>query len=1182
MHLSGLELHGFKSFPRKTKLTFIPGVMGIVGPNGCGKTNIVDSVRWVFGEQRTSILRSDKMENVIFAGTRSSKPMHMAEVTLTIENSHGVLPSEYSDISITRKLNRDGESEYLINKRPSRLKDIRTLFADTGLGPDSYSIIELKMVEDILSSRPDERRRLFEEAAGVTMYKARLHSARLKLSATDSDMVRFEDLMREVTSQRNSLKRQVSRAKRHRYLSEALRVRELTEATAEIADLRARLAPLEERLHADRRKRDVLSRELQQAEDELAGLRGSMTGLEEQVNDLRQANADLEGRSQASREEIVMLEERLREGEKRREERDLEERDLKKRREEITGEIEALDRKRGDAGIRAEEITLRLQGMDISWEEFKKREQKVQSRREDAESARREGEKRLAGLESESVQVDERLEQVLKRLAELENLGNDKAAPVDPEPLAGEVGKLTAELFAADAKVEEARGELERVREAMADARSESARASRDLEAAGRREKFLDSLVREGEGRSKAVKALMKSGMKDLAGRLGDAVAVEDEWKPAAAAALEGIASAIVAGSRSSLREAANFLLTKNIGRGLLIASEAGDESDPGKPVFAGKDGVVGPLLEHVKGKGSAGKAVTRWLKRVWIVDDLDSLLSLGVEAQTGGWTIVTRDGCRLTPDGLLSAGKVDPTDLGAIKLFEEARRERKAAAKRSAEAEKEVKRLQGAEESVRKSLEQANARRSDVGSELDSAREKHARADADYRAHRALADERVLESERLQNEVSELEGRRDAIASELEKLRQSAKRNEEQLNEVLEELRTVDEEGASLRSARDRLREEQIEASANLERVQGEVRMLGAHLDEITHRLGRIGEERGEASNAMEDAGERLRRVQAEEAVIVRDLRELRERLENAEREYNKVRHEFTERDSALSGKRSELQALSDRIHASDLEIAELSHRLASFHEKVLEEYSIDLFTSKQEELPLAFDEKNPYMESMNLTEVREALRDIGPVNQMALEEYEEVDQRYDRLIKEHADLVEAEETLQKTIDEINIVARERFMETFSRVEGNFVSLFARLFGGGEAALMLDEGDPLEAGIKIYASPKGKKLNVIDLLSGGEKAMTAISLLFALYLERPAPFCFLDEVDALLDDVNVVRFNRMLREFTDRTQFLVVTHNKLTMERSDRLYGVTMQEEGISRLVGVDLGKRDAEKVET
>jgi chromosome segregation protein len=1174
VYLSGLEIHGFKSFPNKVKLSFTPGVMSIVGPNGCGKTNIVDAVRWVLGEQRSSVLRSDKMENVIFAGSGAHKLMQHAEVTIIIENSHGVLPSEYTEIAITRKLNRDGDSEYLINRRPGRLKDIKNLFADTGLGPDSYSIIELKMVENILSSRADERRKLFEEAAGVTLYKARLKTTRHRLHATQGDMVRLEDLLTEITSRRNSLKRQVAKAKRYRYLKSALRVKEIFAAANEMQELRTRITPQQQRIVNDRQTKLSLEKLIQSGDEELASLRGRLGSMEENLGKLRQSREELEKRNQAAQRDIAMLEERLRSGQTHGNERDSEEKELIKRRGEIAVSIEEMDEKNEKAKSREHEIRLRLESMDISWSEYEERANEINRIRDRQESVRRDTENSVIRLESEEKQNSRRLEQISERTGQLEKTNNDISDNPDSDDIKSEFEELKVKLSHIHGEIDTVRRKREEYREDRAAAENGVASTMRDLEAAKRRVKFLEAMVSGGEGRPKAVKSLLSSGLKDILGRLGDAVVVEEEDRLAVAAALEEVTSTVITNTRSALKDAASFLMDNDHGRGLLTSVDNLLPDEKISHNILNNPNVIGPLISRVKTKGNSGKVIDRFLRNVILVKDLDTLLELSEEASKQRITLVTVDGCRYTPDGILTIGKSDPGDLGAADLLDKANIEKTECDSRLAELNQKVEKLRVIENETQGLLNQATLNHKETQSELDTARRRMAKMDADIQEFEALRKRRTSEIASLNSEYDSINSRQEELRVEFRRSKSQFQDANDSLESTQELIQGIQEEGRSLRSARDRIREQQVEASSSVERLQGEVRRLGALLDEIGRRLTRISEERVELSGAMEDAGERLRHVQAEEAIIEKDLKETTEIFAKQQEEYNILRRDFAEKDGHISVKRSELSSIADRLHATEMEVADLKHRMTTVREKIVDNYEIDLLTARQEHLPLAVEEDNPYMEKP-LGEIRDELRDIGPVNQMAVEEFEIIDGRWKQITEQHDDLTEAINTLEETIKEINGIARERFLATFTRVEGHFVSLFSRLFGGGDAALSLAEGDPLEAGIQIFASPKGKKLSSIDLLSGGEKAMTAIALLFALYLERPSPFCFLDEVDAPLDDVNVVRFNRLLREFTDRTQFLVVTHNKLTMERADLLYGVTMEEEGISRMVAVEIGKR-------
>ncbi|MBD3165687.1 chromosome segregation protein SMC [bacterium] len=1175
LYLSGLELYGFKSFPTRTKLTFSPGVMAIVGPNGCGKTNIVDAVRWVLGEQRAGILRSDKMENVIFAGAGAKKPSKFAEVTLIVENTLGLLPTEYSEVAITRRLHRSGESEYMINRRTCRLRDIRTLFADTGLGPDSYSIIELAMVESILSGRPEERRRLFEEAAGVTLYKQRLRTARSRLAATEADILRLDDIIREITTQRNSLKRQVQRARRYRWLRDALRVKELTAATGELADLRVRIAPLEAEIVAQRSERDDRQELLEKQEEDLEKLRKRLGELENRVSEIGKRRDELSARRQAVQKDIVILEERIRTTQVRGEERESEREKLTDRRRQLAREIESLDDEHETAEQARTDASQALEEVQKQYEAHDKAIRGARSEQAEAARALREAENALTAAGNEVGRIVERMERIDARLEELAG-ELEEPAPSDPEPRREKVQELQHSRNTLQTEIEAARKTLEAAREARAEAASKAAGLKTASEAAHRRVEMLTGMVRSGEGRPKAVKELLEAGIEGLLGRLGDAVTTGDAYRPALAAALGDRADALATADRRSFAQAAERLYEHQTGQGQLLY-ETSLEGEAEAP-FSNDEGVIAPLCDVVSFTGTVGEAARRLLRKVQLVRDLQALLHYADDAVEGGWTLVTPDGVRLTPDGVLVAGEVDPADLGAAHLLEEAQREAGQARTALTDAERELESARTEEKAREQAPGELSRKLKDIGRELEQAQAALHKAESERQAHEAVQQRRREEKQRLEVERESLEPALLQQQNRLSEATEVEAKRRDMLHEAGGRLRALEEENEKLRRQRDEAYNRRSETAAETARIESEVRRRGTLLEELGRRLDSLEKEKQGAVGALEDARERLRSVRGEEAVIEKELDEVAVSANKAAAAYEEVRKTFRERESDVSEQRSELQRIGERLHALELEVKDYSVRMTTIRERIIESYEIDLFSAPQESLPLAVEEDNPYMDRP-LGELRDGLKTIGPVNQMALEEYEVIDARWQTLKAEYDDLAGARAALEETISEINGVARKRFLDTFGRVHGNFQDLFVRLFGGGEARLELADGDPLEAGIKIFATPRGKNLSAIDLLSGGEKALTAIALLFALYLERPSPFCFLDEVDAPLDDSNVGRFADLLEDFTDRTQFLVVTHNKLTMERADRLYGVTMEEEGSSRLVAVEIAAREMEK---
>ncbi len=1176
MYLSGLELLGFKSFPKRTKLTFCRGVIAIVGPNGCGKSNLVDAVRWVLGEQRSTALRSEKMENVIFSGTNGRKPMHLGGVTLTIENTLGLLPAEYSEVAITRRLYRNGDSEYLINRRPCRLKDIRTLFADKGLGPDSYSIIELKMVESILSGRPEERRRLFEEAAGVTLYKARLKAAQSRLTATETDLVRLDDVFREVENRRTSLRRQVAKAKRSHDLKEALKAKELKGAAFELADLRAKIAPQQEQLEQDQRRKIELEHNLSHNEKEVAKLRGRLSALELQLAEARKNRSNLSARNQAAQREIARLEERIQSGETQSDQRNQEETELTGRRSAIAEKIEILHAQREDAKTALKKVKNELETIEKKWQEHQSHLHSAKSKLISLEETRTEAEKQLANLEAELSHIQELQRRILQKIETLKKEDQIIVKLPDLEQSRIKVHQQEEALQKIMEDLESARTQLDRARDQRSSARSDLAAVERDLDATQKRVKLLQGIVHEGEGRSKAVKALLNSGIKELVGRLGDAISVEEKWRLAVSSALEDVVSAVVSRSESGILKAADYLKTADHGRGALafLPSQM-KEIAPEKPVFADDSAILGDLLSKVKVKGDARRIVDRYLARVWIAENLEILLKYAPAAIDGGWTLITPDGCRLTPEGILTVGSAIPGDLGSAELLERAIEEESSVSQRVKQFRLQVKMSEKEEKTAEDLVKKLASEQKICSKEYEAKKHELALIESELQTQSVLRERRKIESESLYNELHYLQNQQIELIEQKNSSFMSTQKLIKEAEDATRVVESIEQEGQDWRQSREEILQQKMSKTSIVERLEADVRHQGSMMEELGNRLENLQQARRNALHAQEDAIERLRQVRAEEEVTNQELETTNAQIQESQKNYDNIRTELSEKEGVYEENRTERERLSDKVHIAELKMADLNHRITSVQERILETYHLDLFTTSPDALPDAVSPDNPFLEK-SLSELREDLQSIGPVNEMALEEFGEVDARYTLLQEQIDDLTKAKATLEETIHEINTVARERFRQTFERVNAHFCDLFRRLFEGGEASLDLAEGDPLEAGIRIYATPRGKKLGTIELMSGGEKALTAIALLFALYLEKPAPFCFLDEVDAPLDDVNVVRFNHLLREFTDRTQFLVVTHNKLTMEHADRLYGITMEEEGVSRLVTVEIEGRE------
>jgi len=1173
MYLSRLDLYGFKSFAQRTVVEFSSGVTCVVGPNGCGKTNILDAVRWVLGEQRSSTLRSDRMESVIFTGSAHRKPLGMSEVSLTIENSRGILPVEYGEIVLTRRLYRSGESEYLMNRQPCRLKDINDLFMDTGMGAGSYSVIELKMVEDLLSEKPEERRQLFEEAAGITKYKHRRRAALRKLDETRQHMLRLEDVVAEAERQVGALKRQVGRTERHRELSRDLRDTELALAREDLGRWTQRLQPLRGLLQEGGLHSARLEAELARQGALLTRLGNELLRAEEEV---AEGEARLRERWEECRrleDEALVTHERLKALER-------DQQRLQREAAELEPRLAESARREGELAATVAESRVRQEGLDRELEHASSRaglaEGKLDKLRSQLEQARARvldllG--RQSRLGSEQAGVTAALDGHRRRREDLEEelslLGQDR------EERAGQkreqeqsLGAAQAARLQAEEELTAARRQVEMVRESLQESRSLVQEARSELRALQGRRQLLDQLLARFEGAPGGARAVLEAGLPGVLDMLGNVVAAPEELLPALESALGEAAGWIVAEHGEAAARAAELLRQAGKGACTLarldrVPAPQGEGSTPAS---------CRPLLETLTCDARVRPLLAHLLHRCWLVLDTTAR---PWESGSAGDLFVSAGGETWRPPFISRHGRgAGSGHLGLRLQAEGLLAEEEALGARVQEREAEVGRLEEALLTARAAGEAAEA--------------------ADRGSAEAL---RAAERWRERLELEEERAGRDA---------ESFRRN---LSELAERVREVESRERTLRRQLADLQVERDEA-------EGENTLLASRLEEQSTETRQLTEARGTAQVAATGGRLHLEAQQRDLEQVRRFQVEGRERLQRAASDMA----EGEERRLQLASRRQELEALQvaaglareeeearqdkrrgtqgelrgrqrelldaehslraerdghkDRLHQAELEASALDGRVAALLERIQAEYELALdpaapWNAPEDETEDAAKTRREEARQ-RVVELREALRRLGPVNLLAIEEYEAESQRAGFLRAQLNDLQEAEAMLQETIDRINRVARELFEETFTRIRENFIYLFLKLFSDGRADLALSGEDPLEAEILISATPSGKRIQNLMLMSGGEKTLTAIALLFAIYMVKPSPFCILDEVDAPLDDGNIARFNTLIQEFSGMTQFIIITHNKKTMGYADQLYGVTMAEEGVSTIVSV------------
>ena len=1175
MYLSRLELHGFKSFAQKTTVAFSPGVTAIVGPNGCGKSNVIDAVRWVLGEQRARTLRSESMAGVIFNGAADKRPLGLAEVSLTVENTRGVLPTEYTEVTVTRRLYRNGDSEYLLNGTVCRLRDVTDLFMDTGLGAGAYSVIELKMVEDILSEQADDRRRLFEEAAGVTKYKKRRAQALRRLDTTQADLTRLDDIVDEVDKQVRSLQRQAKKAERHDRLATRLRQLELALAAHDVARLQT--------------ERDALEATVRQQTDAAEGLGARVAAGEAGLEEARTALVGLEQRMgaaarglQAHAQTVRGLEAEIRLGDERQsagrralerigKERDADAARADDARAEQADAETRITQTEAEATDRAETLETAEAARVETHDQAGARRQAAQSARSaaaEAASALRDAQAAAQRARDRRVLLEAETARVAAEQAEVE------AAPQDTDS-AGALAAAGADLQSAADRLAEAVRQRDAARDAFEAVDAERQRAEGAAQAARAQAALLQSLVEAGAQGDDAVAFLAaKAQAVTVAELVGadepDRLALDaalGEWADAVVVQTDADADDAIRQLRAADRGRATFLVLDRLASPEAVATPPG--TTPARDLARAPDAYV-PLLGALLG-------------RTFLAESLDAARRLR-DAHPAA-RFVTRDGGWTDATGAVHGGSPTPS-AGAQRLGVRERQEQ--AAESLATAETDLAHAQSRADAARQSLAAAEAARRDIEKALDAQRAARDRVRDAAAREQAQADARADRLARLAARADEARQSLDALpatdaldgdASDREQDAADAQARQARADAAYEEAAAARADAetawsdarlahaqaqAAAQAARDaqaratrtlgEVARRQSERDAEQDRVRAEIAQAEGAASDVTERLDA---ERRRTDALQTDAGD------AETAVL-----QGRARIADAERALREVR-----------GAR---ETAADARADAERRLAEVATRQDTTLERLDEEHGATLDHAADQLRQLqAEDGFQPETARAEVPDLRRRLRDLGAVNALALESYDEEKTRLAFLQEQRADLAGAEATLLETIDEINTTARQRFDETFGQIREAFQRLFSDLFGGdAQADVALDGDDPLESPVTITARPRGKRPVSLAQLSGGEKTLTATALLFAIYLVKPSPFCILDEVDAPLDDANVGRFMSLIRSFSDSTQFILVTHNKLTMEAADRMYGVTMPTPGISRLVGVQFGE-EAEAAE-
>jgi chromosome segregation protein len=1208
MRIKRLDLIGFKSFCDKVCLDFRQPVTGVVGPNGCGKSNIVDALRWAMGEQSARHLRGKVMEDVIFAGSDSRGPSGFSEVTITFEND-GMFPIEYldfSEIGVTRRLNRDGTSEYLINKVPARLRDITNIFLGTGVGTKAYSIVEQGRIGVIVSSRPEDRRHFIEEAAGITKYQRRKQAAERKIEATQQNLLRVSDVLDEMDKRLGSLRRQAKKAERYKeYQSERQDI-ELWISTCRMLENVAEHKYQGGVLEGIEERRIAGQQELERREMELEAARLAAMEEERRVSALQEELYALDNRVKLNENNIQFhgkeadeLEERARQAQQEIEglRRQLEESDLQ--RTQVQGELERLTEERVELARQLETREEIHGGLREELAEVRGATEQERNSSASAERTAARAEASLRALQQRrrdvQAQIDRRREEVnrvVDRVAALRASAGE---------LDGALGGLRLSVAQLGQRRDEAKARLESLTETARRGEAEIEILRTELHRRRSRLASLKEIQQRYEGFSRGTRAIMQkhngsAREKGILGLVADMVEAPATYETALEAVLGQRLGTVIVESDAVGLEAIDYLKQSAEGRSSFIPrwtrkgvlerapvgfvwqpeAEVVDAQLAGDGALCAAPGVHGPMLNLIRFDHDYHQVAESLLGDVVVVEDMGQALQLWESLEDK--TLVTLDGEILSPEGTLTGGSSDAEQSGVLRQ----KREIKELTEIIADLEQQYQLALDAHVTVKTemaALEQLLEEVTREGHQGDKDIITHEKDLSRVQSERESLDARLqeleAEMEQLRGALDEMEGQELQLRQDLTQAADEQRLAGEVLYLLGREERRLDLLAEAAMTAVTDVRIRVAQAETSYRSVEERLRRMDELRRERIERVERLDVSAAEGLERAAELRRRVHEMQEELRALVTERAAGQEQLSTARTAYDGRLAEVGDLELKLKQVRGLVGELGVEAGQLQLKLSELSLELRHLEEQIWERYHLSLSRVAGD-----YHLRPPPSETEQerLTQLRQLIERMGEINLMAIDEFDELNGRFEFLSTHKADLESALSQLQRAIQKINRTSRKRFRETFDLVNAKFQEVFPRLFKGGRARLQLtDEENLLESGVDIVAQPPGKKLQSIDLLSGGEKALTAVSLIFAMFLVRPTPFCLLDEVDAPLDEANVTRFNEMVREMSENSQFIIITHNRRTMEIVDRLFGVTMEEPGVSKLVSVNLSEEAA-----
>ncbi|MCR4840990.1 MAG: chromosome segregation protein SMC [Lachnospiraceae bacterium] len=1182
MYLKSIEAHGFKAFANKIKLEFGDGITGIVGPNGSGKSNIADAVRWVLGEQSAKQLRGSSMQDVIFSGTENRKPLGFAYVTLTLDNSDHWLPISYDEVQVGRRVYRSGESEYMINGSVCRLRDVQELFYDTGIGKEGYSLIGQGQIDKIVSSKPEDRREIFDEAAGIVKYKRRKSAAEKNLEAEKLNLSRVNDIISEIQTRVGPLEKQYEKAKAYLKLRDELKEFEVAGFLEEVKNSGEHIEKLDEKLAIIERDLNDAKRKFEGSKNEYEAMLAEQESRQELLERTREEKNNAKLAKQEAENDVRVYEEQILA--------------LKTSEEHFNARMDSLNVRRKNYEDELENYKVSLEKATYEAEKLKAANKgsidELNAKKSEIENLMQEeseiGSRRMSMM-NDSIQIRAELErsntkgeQINIRRAEVnakkialkaESNMNEKAVNEAKEDLK----KLSAEVVTKAEACDELEEKAGSFSTDIHEAQDKAQRMRQQMLVYESKLETVKNLSERYEGYGQAVRRVMEytKSNSDVCGVAADLITTESDLETAIETALGGNVQNIVTRTQETAKDCIEYLKSNKMGRAtfipLDIVKPRKDEFD--SDVFSMK-GVIGRASDVVKYDKEYEPAVRYLLGRYLVVDNYENALKVFTKYDKKHF-VVTKNGELFAPGGAVSGGafKNNSNLLGRKREIDELEEALKKAKENTEKLEAEVAEKRSEREAVRENLTKMKNELNDLYVELNTAKINLNHASEQAKSFKDRENELDLEMSVLDKESDELNKVLSGLNSKIADEDAHANEEEKKAGEIARKL-------AKARAELDELNLSNIEkmtvvntavanidhVKENIARVEGEIEGVKAEEEELLKTRADSAKELQEKQDMIDkrkEEGLAQEALIAKKDEVIAELEKSGEEMSRKNKEFFDASQKLSEHINALDKEDFRLKAQKDRLTES----------LDGLTKHMWDEYELTVSAAK--EIVLTIDPTT--VTKKGIYDLRARIRSLGDVNVGAIEEYKETSERYEFLKTQRDDIIKAQKALENIIEELDEDMKKQFLLTFEEVNKRFNTIFGELFGGGSGKLeLVEEENVLEAGVRIIAQPPGKKLQNMMQLSGGEKALTAISLLFAILDLKPTPFCLLDEIEAALDDSNVSRFANYLQKLTNHTQFIVITHRRGTMAAADSLYGITMQEKGVSTLVSVNLVESD------